>query len=161
MGATYGLGVISGAIEADAPRETAIALLRAIAAFAEVSIRDRLADGEIVEVSPSGELKTLTGETAETLARAIEGSSNSRPYSAFSYLDGYHVLVPGAGGEGEPENLPDGAEIYVGSVESLVKRLDGLLTKEGIDPIAHGLHQELRALCDKAIALRVSLVLGS
>jgi hypothetical protein len=36
---------------------------RAIATFAEVPIRDRLADGEVVEVSPSDELTTRTGET--------------------------------------------------------------------------------------------------
>ena len=56
MGATYGLGILGGMTDEETPKAFAIKVLRAIATFAKAPLRDRLPDGEIVEVSAEGEV---------------------------------------------------------------------------------------------------------
>src|SRR4030095_13702868 len=95
MGATFGLGIVACTVEVDAPRETAVGVLRAVAGFAGGSIRDVLESGEVVEVAPDGAVTTLAGQEVAALAAIVEQGGGSSSYASFQYLDGFHILVAG------------------------------------------------------------------
>jgi hypothetical protein len=146
----------------ETPKEFALQMLRAIATFAKAPLRDRLPDGEIVEVSAKGEVLVLSGAEAEEVAQALDTSSGARPSSAFDYLDGYHVLVPGSTAKGgTPKSLEEECEMHVAGLAPLRKRLDELLANPKVPDMAQDLHRELRRLCDESVRLRLGLVIGS
>jgi hypothetical protein len=163
MGATYGLGIAAHTVAVDTPREDAIELLRAIAAYAGAPVRDVLDGDEVVEVSPGGGETVVGGDRADEIRAAIADRGGSAGYAAFAYLDGFDVLVPDATRAGEIEATAgeDELELAVAPVSALRARLDELLARTDVEPGCQALHQHLRALCDDAERLGVPLVLSS
>lgn len=158
MSGTYGFG-IAGSLEADAPRETVIAVLQRIAAFAGAPVRDVI-EGEVVEVSPKGDVKQLDGAIAESITKAVESGGGSRSMRAFEYLEGFDIAVPGDF-EGEfLDDLPAENAFEVQPLSALRERLDALIAMDEIAEHSVDLHRELREMCDVAEKLRLPLITG-
>jgi hypothetical protein len=160
MGAPYGLGTTSVLLECDTSRETAIGLLRSVAAFAGVAMCDLLDDHEVVQIAPDGTVTTLDDPDAAAIRDVVRTTGGVSSYRSFEHLDGYHVLVPGTTMNGEPPNLPDDYEVHVGPLDDLRAALDRLLERTDIEEPSQLLHRDLRQLCDYAEKFRVPLVLG-
>jgi hypothetical protein len=158
MGATYGLGIVSS-LELDTPRETVLAVLRKVAAFAGAPVRD-VVDDDVVEVSPDGDVTQLDGSLAESITQALEENTGSNTYGAFEYLEGFEVLVPGEFEGAFLYELPGENQFDVNPLAELRDRLDELIASDEVKERSHGLHRTLREMCDVAEKLRVPLHIG-
>lgn len=153
MGACYGLGVVSS-LEADTPRDIALGVLRRIAAFSGTALRD-VVDGEVVQVSPGGDVTELDAALASRVSDAIEKRGGSAPYRTFQHLEGFDILVPGDFEGDALDDLPGDGNVH--PLHEFRARLDELLARDDVEESSQALHRALRELCDLAEELKVPL----